>query len=334
MLVKSFRGAFPLFFIALAACGGGGAGHPQGTSAIQALPPLSASTSVRYRYIALPIGQPFALNSTDTAVGRTVFEIPNVAQMWKDGALVPLSLPAGFDSGVFVDINNAGVALGNGGTGSPHLYTYAHGHILFQAPDLGTAINNAGDIVGSRGSQVVVYPKNAQPFLPFNGTQYASSYAAAINNRGDYTGSFRLAGNTQPEAYLGHGTVIQDLNVAGYVTGINDAGVVVGFRFTGTGNVSTGFMWIPSRGLVPFPSFPNAFEMRPSAINNRGEVVGEWGGNGLGGPRGFLYSGGVLYDLAQITDREVTGTPVDINDRGDILMYPPELPGSFLLKRL
>lgn len=325
------RVAVCFILAALAACGGGGTS----SSALSALPERLTGSSVAFTPSTPEFSgdfTPTALNDSDTVSGIFGFPFANGA-LWQRGAMDVFG-PFTSDS---VGINNPGTVIGNIHIGAQNgmpiyqPYIYSGGHLTtVTGPGLSnlfTAINDARLIVGFAQSAngtdtVVVYPKNGTPFEPFSAAKYASSHVFSVNNAGQYIGTYRLQSSSVEQPYIGHGASIQPLPFSGHVVDINDAGTIVGYRDTATG--TTGFLWNAAHGLTTLPTLPNTTHVYPTAINNRGEVVG-WS-HGATVPQAFLYSGGNVIELK-------SGTPIDINDRGDVLFDYTELPGGFLLLR-
>lgn len=323
------RAALCLVLAVLSACGGGSRSAPG------VLPERPSGESIAsFSSTQLFNGQftPTAINNSETVSGIFGFPFANGA-LWQRGVMNVFG-PFGSDT---TGINNAGTIIGNIHIGAQNgmpiyePYIYRGGQLTtLTGPGLSNtvaAINDGGLIVGLAQSAngtytVVVYPKNGRPFEPFSASEYRSSTVSAVNDAGQYIGTFTLAGSSVAKPYIGRGSTIRALPVTGHVVDINDAGTIVGYRDTATG--TTAFIWSPARGTTPLPAIPNASHVYPTAINNRGEVVG-WS-YGPSTPSAFLYSGG------RITDLNTSATPVDINDPGDILFQYLELPGGFLLK--
>jgi probable HAF family extracellular repeat protein len=230
---------------------------------------------------------------------------PGGESLWKDGTWTVLGAGTpGFP--LFLNDHDV-VASSFPFTGVQHAFTFRDGVVM----DLGT----------------------------LGGTE---SQAAGINDRGDVVGFSRTAGDAAIHPFLLRNGAMKDLGTLGRVQGkatsVNNRGVVVGYvsdLFDGRpmGFIFDGVM----RPLVPGLSCC----MFPSAINDRGAVVGTI--NGLGA---FLLQDGVLTRLDQLPVVKAAGwtqlLPTGINDRGWIvgrgLMNKPVAPGeypfrAFVLKR-
>ena len=171
------------------------------------------------------------------------------------------------------------------------------------------------------------------------------SVSNALNNLGQVVGAFNntipdpfsLVGNGyQVRAFLWQNGAMQDLGTLGgpdaWATLINHRGEVTGYSYTmSTPNLQTGFptqdpfLWTESAGTTDLGTLGGTFGT-PSAMNNRGEVVGQ---SNLAGDltfHPFLWtkrSG--MRDLGTLGGN--TGVVNWINDRGDIV-GKTDLPGS------
>jgi probable HAF family extracellular repeat protein len=167
------------------------------------------------------------------------------------------------------------------------------------------------------------------------------SQSSAINDRGDVVGFSRTAGDASIHPFLYRDGVMRDLGTLGRAQGhavdVNNHGVVVGY----VSDVFDGFpvAFIFDRTMrTLLPGGPCC--MFPSAINDRGDVVGSIDGLGA-----FLLEDGKLTRLDQLPAVKATWRqilPTDINDRGWIvgrgILNRPLAPGEwpfkpFLLRR-
>jgi probable HAF family extracellular repeat protein len=134
----------------------------------------------------------------------------------------------------------------------------------------------------------------------------------AINNRGEVVG----------EAYLPVGSIVVSVpflwrpkrgfelilaDTPGGSVDINDRGEVVGTFLSG--EEAHGFLWDPRSGLADLGA-----NLRPVAINNRGQVAGECVVAGVG--RACLWEEGVLV-LLEIPFGDLSFV-ADINSRGQV----------------
>jgi len=168
------------------------------------------------------------------------------------------------------------------------------------------------------------------------GSLGGDTYVAALNDRGAVVGISRN-GSRENRAFLYENNRIKDLGTLGgpwaRAEDINDQGVIVGSSVAdATGGPEQTFIYERGRMRALF-SHPDG--SRPTAINNRGEVIGYIGGEG-GLP--FLYKGGQLVMLEELPEVVAAGwtdlVVEDINDRGWITGYGRRNGGvqSFVLK--
>ena len=116
-----------------------------------------------------------------------------------------------------------------------------------------------------------------------------TSFAYAVNERGDIVGAFRgpPASPSTPavlRAFIDRGNGGEDLGllpgtVRALATGINNQREVVGWTVSerDANGVSAlqGFIWTPQRGMEALPPLPRGqLYMRPTGINKRGDIVG------------------------------------------------------------
>jgi probable HAF family extracellular repeat protein len=86
--------------------------------------------------------------------------------------------------------------------------------------------------------------------------------------------------------------------------GINDAGLVVGYRVEGGGSTCRAFVLDTATGSLQTNLFPGSPASAALAVNNRGEVVGYasargdvWDSRDVRGKRAFLYGSGRIIDI-------------------------------------
>jgi uncharacterized membrane protein len=110
--------------------------------------------------------------------------------------------------------------------------------------------------------------------------------------------------------------------------GISDKGVIVGYSCIGQFSYSCqnhGFIWTPTTpngitGAATEIPLPTGFiSMAPTALNNQGDVVGTMV-QSEGSTIPFLYTGGKMYELIWISGLLNGGTPVGINQAGQIAL--------------
>jgi probable HAF family extracellular repeat protein len=220
------------------------------------------------------------------------------------------------------------------------------------------SVNTSGEIVGTsenglidpfRGIKEIraVHWKDGDiKDLGTLGGKYSA--AGQINNRGQVVG-FALnvipdpfsmfatvvggpSGGTQTRAFLWQSGQMQDLGSLGgddaWGIFVNARGQVAGYSYTNsTPNATTGFpttdpfLWDNGR-MIDLGSLGGTFGV-PSALNNRGQVVGQSNlqGDQPGNVDPFLWDGGKLIDLYKDT---IGGQPITanaINDAGEIVGF-------------
>jgi len=158
--------------------------------------------------------------------------------------------------------------------------------------------------------------------------------AMAVNDLGQVTGQYSIAGDSASHAFLYSGGKMRDLGtLPGFANsigmGINILGQVVGYAYTGDPfDGMRAFLYSNGKmkDLGVLPGFTNS---KAYAINNLGQITGGSFSNfdpdtGQSG-HVFLYSSGKMRDLGAFMDAESFGT--SINDLGEIVGVGA---GSFL----
>lgn len=182
-----------------------------------------------------------------------------------------------------------------------------------------TGINDAGLICGwgilPTAMRGFVYDRASGALRPVGLAGAAGSRATAINNAGE------VAGESGGQAFLDSGGKTKALGPVSRVTGVNDAGLVVGSRDRpGGGRVP---MTCDARGptpaWTPIPLLSNLTDGQAEGVNRFGDVVGScWDGSGL--RRAFIHKDGASTDLNLLIDAPDwhLETAYDISDRGQI----------------
>ncbi|MER5701428.1 hypothetical protein ABT023_05645 [Micromonospora sp. NPDC002296] len=132
-----------------------------------------------------------------------------------------------------------------------------------------------------------------------------SSYASAMNDRGDVVGRAQAADGSYRGFLWRHGRMV-DLGDAFHPIDVNDRGQVVGIRSDGAG----GYVWY--RGVLRPLGDPSAV---PVAINDRGQVVGRTDA----GPVLWTNGRARLLPLGEVSD---------VNERGQV-SGGVHVPGGF-----
>ena len=136
-----------------------------------------------------------------------------------------------------------------------------------------------------------------------------------VNDRGEIVGSYVDPETDNPRVFLfsgGRFTTI-DPPIATdtlIVTGINNAGQIVGYAQSGTGDY--GFLYQAGRFTHIELPFPNVLIV-PTGINDNGDIVGAYYSEGAA-PQGFLKRGALSYNI-DVPSRQ---WPLGINASGKI----------------
>jgi hypothetical protein len=274
-----------------------------------------------------PVARPYGINSASQVAGfyvdpTTQTPLPFIYDV-RAQSLIPLP-PAPLSSAQMLSINNGGVAVGLGFTGTDVVHSSGVTYDLksaqwtsFQFPGAcstqARGVNNIGTIVG-------LYTTDCAGLgLGYGFTRALGNYKdlsdppvfdvqpREINSRGV------VVGNYQPDDTLSgfvaaQGTVTT-FNYPGAVqtaaTGINDSGVIVGCATWVAdgcfGSTAPASGYILSGGTFTDLVFPSAIRTYPQDINSRGQVAGN----------SYLVSGGPstawIYDTGTFTPISVPG---------------------------
>lgn len=137
-----------------------------------------------------------------------------------------------------------------------------------------TDINDRGEVVGVSGGRPFVWDRRrGLRGFPTLGDTY--SEATHINNLGQIVGTAFVPGAEDgPHVYFRdlNGEVV-DLGF-GFPFGVNDRGVVGFYVPSQTAPETALFFWDLRNGLRRLGGFPEPSQVGPTALNNRGELVG------------------------------------------------------------
>jgi len=146
------------------------------------------------------------------------------------------------------------------------------------------------------------------------------SLARAINDLGVVVGESTSDGSFETNCFIKRDDQLELLNSQPswkgncVVSDVNDNGEVVGRVIKASGAPESGFVW--RDGVMNDLGFPSDYSVTPRAINNNGQIVGEfcapssWGGCV---PRGFVWQNG------SYTQLPCQAVAVDNNDAGQVL---------------
>jgi probable HAF family extracellular repeat protein len=288
----------------------------------------------------------------DFAGGGTF--LTNHAFLYSNGGLNDLGVLSVYTTGAGslsrswgTGINNLGQVVGYSYTsnGSVHAFLYGQG----QMTDLGTlvgdqqskamAISTNGQVVGVSGAaHAFLYDISTMTMTSLGTLGGNASFAYSINNSGVIVGdsSTNVSGLSDVAFVYSNGIMSTLPNVGNWPAinayAINDNGQITGYAGTvNTGGpyVSHGFVYsggtMTDLGNLGGP----LTNVTPSAINNKGQIVGV--ASGYQGPLcGFIYSGGSMTDLSTAIDPASGWTiirAVGINNNGEIIVYAKNMVG-------
>jgi probable HAF family extracellular repeat protein len=289
-----------------------------------------------------------------------VFGAEFVATVWnKNGQIVDLGTLGGSFS-LPNSINDRGEAAGGAENTSPDPDNLGGALIGLPSPtqwhaalwkngtirDLGTLgdgpasfalfVNQLGQVAGMSYTSSVPNPVTGippvDPFFWENGRMVdigtlggAFGIVGWLNNRGQVVGQSDLAGDLITHAFLWEGGAMNDLGTLGgsfsRANSINDEGEVIGASLTAGDQTLDGFLWrhgvMTDLGTLPGDTCSN-----PTAINSRGQIVGESFCNGGNpGPRAVIFENGSPIDLNTLIPPNsglLLREAMFINDRGEI----------------
>jgi len=279
-------------------------------------------------YIGAPYQQ-LAINNQGQIAGvfQTKFGGPLQPFIWQNGVVTDLpSLPDATNM-IVTGINEAGEVVGASfNSNSPVAVQWQNGKIMQLLNEDGNAnsmafgINDSGQIVGGagNGSFTSLHPVIWQNDEVSNISTVVGPMAFGTNNTGQVVGGFFnfAVQNTTNLAFLWQNGVLTDLG-AQYAmvsaTAINDLGQIVGYGK----DVASGKMHpiLLQNGSVT----DLGFRGYPTAINNRGQVIGVLDDNGAGP---FLWQNGQLTFLNSLLPADspwVIGAVWGINDHNQIV---------------
>jgi probable HAF family extracellular repeat protein len=191
------------------------------------------------------------------------------------------------------------------------------------------ALNDAGQIVGAEDDAAGHFHAIAQldghlRLLDPNGVigQSARSFAFSINNRGDIAGSFVDAGGST-HGYLRHrDDSIEQIDFPGststHAFGVNDLGRVIGVYNDSAGSAHA---FLLRGGAYTTIDLPGSGQTTvPLSINDRNQIVGEFGGTATTNGFGYFQREDGKFTLVTAPGSVPQGTLfISINNREQIL---------------
>jgi len=317
--------------------------------------------AVQYNVIDLdnlvPAGetQAFGLNETGAVVGSTSTDtnFQEQAFVWRNNSISGVPGLGGTRARAR-GINSSGVIVGDGyRPNESNFRAFRYDPLSNQTTGLGTlggilstayAINEMGTIVGnsitaSSQSHAFIYKNGSMSDLLTLGGN--TSIAVTVNASDFVVGSSSRAGGASSHAFIYRGggalvdlgAIYNDLDSTG--TGINDAGVAVGYTAVNSAGLQQGFIYENDAMRSIGGLFGPTGRSLAYDINNNGDVVGE-AQTIQGFQRAFIYSNGEMTDLNTLIDSSAgwsLQTAIAINDNGQItgVGIGPRGPGSSYL---
>jgi probable HAF family extracellular repeat protein len=256
--------------------------------------------------------------------------------VYQNGTMTLLSDSYGWAAGINDAGQVAGVFIPPGSLGG-HAFVYQNGVFT----DIGTlpgysnqpyavpyAINNSGTIVGDSNAAGFVYENGEMAILK----RLSARTAYGVNDLGDVVGLIETVRGGGPYSDHGFlfsdnqlidiGTLDGDTNSVSMPFGINRARQIVGVGWKNGNSEQRAFLW--ENGVfteLPLLEPPAGYDIHYSgatAINNRGEIIGESNASQ------FVYRDGTLIDLNRAIEKDSSGIwpgiwrVSAINDAGQI----------------
>ncbi|HYW47209.1 MAG TPA: hypothetical protein VE959_30360 [Bryobacteraceae bacterium] len=252
------------------------------------------------------------------------------------GSLVSLPLPGA--SSIASGINDRGQVVGTAVNAFGHSDSFlwspttpngTTGTVTYPGGSNADQINNYGQIIGlGYGDSYLWTPSTPNGATGTVTTGLQFSRAMGINDFGQVITPFTLFTPSVANGTTGSSTVGA---TGGEQLAINNNGTILGgiCGSYGSGNScidAHGFLWAPTTPngtagsvVAEIPLLPGFDGMQPLALNNLGQAVGFLSLGSKITP--FLYSGGIVYDLSQVSSQLTGGIAASINDRGQIVVY-------------
>jgi probable HAF family extracellular repeat protein len=240
---------------------------------------------------------------------------------WRQGAMTDLGVRGPFGPTTAAGVDDSGRVIGTVGANTgDYGFLWDEGR-LTRLPFSPKVINNRGQIVGTDGSQVVMWRGGSITDLTPPGS--ASAWPRAINDRGQVLLNVNVwvPGPNGPEVRA-RGTLWQDgrfTDLGGLggqnttVADLNDRGGVTGGSETADGVIHP-FLW--KDGGMRDLGRPGGPVAEGFALNNHGQVAGRYAVPGVNQWRPAAWSDGRMIDLG-VPNR--TGQASLVDERGDVV---------------
>lgn len=264
-----------------------------------AMLPATADASTGFRIVDLGLGDNSVANAINDR-GHVVGQRSGRPYLWRNGQITDL-LPAS-ELGNANDINNRDEVVGDRGG---FAFLWRNGVLTDLGYGTATAINDRGEVVGWSGSHAFRWRAGVMTDLGVIPGDFSSSRAAGINNAGVVVGESGFM-NPVPVRWPRNGTIQTLFETSANAVSINDRGDITGFYWC----CKPGGFLLHRGELTEIPGPPGLMFFRPTAINNRTQIVGGTGWDA------FYWQRGQLTLLPRLVS---TSQARDINDRGQIV---------------
>ncbi|HEX8613316.1 MAG TPA: PEP-CTERM sorting domain-containing protein [Telluria sp.] len=292
----------------------------------------AASAAPSYTVTVLPDAMaPAGINNAGQIVGTR----NGHAWLWSAGGGIDLGTLGGASS-TGTALNRFGEVTGGSLTasGEEHAFIYSRGvmtdlgTIGGGAFTRGTAINDLGQIAGDFHAPATgwgAFVRLDGQLRDIGNLGGASTWATGINNAGRVVGSSLAQGDFHPpqSAYIYENGVMTALNHS--PSGMNSANAVnQAGQITGTDWHGPEAAYLYTNGMTQVLGSMYGLAAWGTALNNRGEVVGNLGGALQVPSFAFIYANGAMSDLNTLIDPALGWTvysAAGINDLGQIAAW-------------
>lgn len=307
------------------------------------MPPQAAVTAQQAanatpRFVAVPLPRDFVPHAI-MRDGQIPGSFGRNAAIYAHGSVRDLGSLPGSDSSAALWANSRGEAAGISFFSPPHPVPLAATlfsggsvrNLSSQAPahqaESVDVIGNREQLYGTSDPEdwldtldlVLFSPTGGHVHLNAVNGQRAAGFISDINNSGHVAGyelaSFGGFDNVGSQAAIGFDLSLTPLNLnvfTSVATAINDSEDVAGYVDPSNSQVETSGTWtgfVRSRNATKFlPFLPGSTQMKPSGINDRGDVVGTSTGQFGADFTVFVYTHGVVFDALKRTTPALNAT--------------------------